>query len=126
VAKAAPTTAAPAAPAKFVRPIKGTATIEYIQTPSKKVGSDVVTVFRVKNTSSGAISLLKIDEYWYDKKPEIVTGDSERWLKPFHPGEVIEITMRSPVKPGKELYRSQYQFSHAGGDIKPKAVKKFE
>jgi hypothetical protein len=115
--------AAPAAPAKFYRPIKGTATVECIHGPSTKKGDEVVTVFKVKNTSAGSIGLLKIDEYWYDKKLKVVTGDSQAWRKPFNPGDIIEITMKSPYKP--DLYKSQYMFSHAGGDVKPTAVKKF-
>jgi hypothetical protein len=126
VTKAAPTTPAPAAPAKFVRPIKGLANVEVIPGNPKKVGLDLITVMKVKNTSAGAISLLKIDEYWYDKKLQVVTGDSEAYRKPFQPGEVIEITLKSPIKPGMDLYKSQYKFSHAGGEVKPKTVKKFE
>jgi hypothetical protein len=124
VAKAAPTTAsAPAAPAKFYRPIKGIATVDFIQGPSKHIGPDIVTVFKVKNTSAGSIGLFKIDEYWYNKKPEVVSGDSQPWRKPFNPGDIIELTLKSPYKP--DLYQSKYMFSHAGGDIKPTAVKKF-
>jgi hypothetical protein len=121
-----PPSATPPLPAKFVRPIKGTATVEFIQGPSKKIGNDIVTVMKVKNTSAGAISLFKIDEYWYDKKLNVVTGDTQPYRKPFNPGEIIEITLRSPWKASMELYKSQYQFSHANGDIKPKAVKKLE
>ena len=118
------TKAAPAAPAKWVRPIKGTATIEIIQGAPKKVGADMVTVMKIKNTSPGAIALLKIDEYWYNRKLEVVSGDQQRVTRPFNPGEIVEITMRSPIKP--DLYKNQYQFSHAQGDIKVKAVKKFQ
>jgi len=123
-AKAAPATAAPALPAKFVKTLKGTADIQFIQMPSKKVGGDIVTVLKVKNLSPLAVSLLKVDEYWYDKTRQVVTGDSQPWRKPFMPGEVIEITMRSPYKP--DLTSSQYQFSHAGGHVNLKRVKKFD
>jgi hypothetical protein len=123
-AKAVPATAAPALPAKFVKTLKGTADIQFIQMPSKKVGGDIVTVLKVKNLSSLAVSLLKVDEYWYDKTRQVVTGDSQPWRKPFMPGEVIEITMRSPYKP--DLTSSQYQFSHAGGHVNLKRVKKFD
>jgi hypothetical protein len=125
-AKAAPTPSEPAAPAKFVRPVKGRATVDYIQGPPKivtgKEGKEIITSMKVKNTSPGSIALFKIDEYWYDKgkPPKVVTGDQERWLKPFNPGEVIELTMKSPWKP--DLYMNQYQFSHANGDIKPQRV----
>ena len=60
VAQAAPTSTTPAAPAKWVRPIKGTATIEIIQGAPKKIGGDMVTVLKIRNTSSGAIALLKL------------------------------------------------------------------
>jgi hypothetical protein len=128
--KAAPTTgaAAPAAPAKFVKPLKGTGDIDFIEGPPKTVGNVLVTVLKVKNMSSMPLSLFKVDEYWYNKKqpPEVISGDSYRHLKPFMPGEVIEVTLKAPKKPGQEFYASQYQFSHAGGDVKPKRVKKFE
>ena len=123
----APTTAqAPAAPAKFVKMLKGTADIQFMQISSAKVGNDIVTVLRIKNLSPLAVSLLKVDEYWYDtgKPPMVVTGDSQPWRKPLMPGEVIEIKMKSPYK--ANLFMSQYQFSHAGGEVKVKRVKKFD
>ena len=122
-----PTTAqAPAAPAKFVKTLKGTADIQFMQISSKKIGPDIVTVLKIKNLSPLAVSLLKVDEYWYDKStpPKVVTGDSQPWRKPFLPGEIIEVTMRSPFKPN--LFMSQYQFSHAGGKVDVKRVTKFE
>jgi hypothetical protein len=124
--KAAPVTAAPApaAPARFVKMLKGTAEIQVIQSPSKKVGNDMVTTLKIKNMSSASIALLKVDEYWYDKDMKNVSGDSEAYRKPFSPGEIIEMTLKSPVKPN--LYRNQFAFSHANGDVKAKPVKKFD
>ena len=122
--KAAPAATAPALPAKFVKTLKGTAEVQFIQMTPKKVGGDIVTVLKIKNLSPLAVSLLKVDEYWYDKTRQVVTGDSQPWRKPFMPGEIIEITMRSPYKP--DLTASQYQFSHAGGHVNLKRVKKFE
>jgi hypothetical protein len=121
--KAAPAQA-PATPVKFYKPIKGPANIEVIQGTGKRVGSDIVTVLKIRNTSSGSIGLLKVDEYWYNKKLAVVSGDTQHVRKPFNPGDVVEITMKAPVKP--DLYKSQYAFSHAGGEIKVKPVKKFE
>ena len=115
---------APALPARFVRPVKGTASVQVIKGAPKKVGADIVTVLKIKNTSNGAISLLKVDEYWYNKKQVVVTGDSQSYRKPFNPGEVIEITLRSPSKP--DLYQPQWAFSHANGNVDTKAVKKFD
>jgi len=123
----APTTGqAPAAPAKFVKTLKGMADIQFMQMSSKKVGNDIVTVLKIKNLSPLAVSLLKVDEYWYDKStpPKVVTGDSEPYRKPLMPGEIIELTMKSPFKPN--LLMSQYQFSHAGGQVNVKRVKKFD
>jgi hypothetical protein len=116
-----------AAPAKFIKPLKGTAEIEFMQIgSSKRVGSEIVTVLKIKNLSNAPVSLLKVDEYWYDKgnPPKVITGDSQPYRKPFMPGEIIEITMKSPYK--ADVGASQYQFSHAGGEVKLKRVKKFD
>jgi hypothetical protein len=125
---AAPATTqqAPAAPAKFIKPLKGTADIQFIQMPSKKVGDNIVTVLKIKNLSTSPVSLLKVDEYWYSKgaSPQVITGDQEAYRKPFMPGEVIELTMKSPYK--ADVGASQYQFSHAGGQVKLKRVTKFD
>ncbi len=124
--KAAPITAAPAAaaPARFAKMYKGTAEIEVIQGIPKRVGQDMVTVLKIRNMSPGAISLLKVDEYWYDRSMKVVSGDTQPYRKPFNEKEIIEITMRSPVKP--DLYKNQFAFSHANGQVKAKPVKKFE
>ena len=117
---------APAAPAKFIKPLKGTADIQFMEVSAKKVGSDVVTVLKIKNMSTAPISLLKVDEYWYNKERQVVTGDSQPYRKPFMPGEVIELSLKAPYKAGMDLYVSQYMFSHAGGQVNPKRVKKFD
>lgn len=124
--KAAPVTAtpAPATPAKFTTMVKGKADIQVIQAAPKKVGDDMVTVLKIKNMSPAAIPLLKVDEFWYDKKMQLVSGDQQAYRKPFNAGEVIEITMKSPVKP--DLYKNQFKFSHANGEVNAKAVKKFD
>ena len=126
-AKATPATPAaapaPAAKAKFAPVIKGIASIEIVQGKSNRVGKDIVTVLKVKNTSAGAIGLLRVDELWYNTKLQQITGDSQKVLKPIQPGEIVEVTMKSPVKP--DLYRSQYAFSHVNGKVDVKAVKKF-
>lgn len=123
-AKAAPTTPAPPARAKWVAPIKGIATVDVVKGTPKKIGGEIVTVLRVKNTSSGSIALFRVDEYWYDKKQQVVSGDTQRVPKPFYPGDIIEITLRSPVKP--DLYMNTYNFAHANGQIKPTVVKAFK
>lgn len=127
-AKAAPATQQAAAPpavakARMSTPVKGTAFVEVIQGSPKKVGADMVTVSKVKNVSNGPIAGLRIDEYWYNQKLVQVTGDTQRVRAPIAPGEIVEITTRSPIKP--DLYKSTLMFNHANGKVTAKGVKKF-
>ena len=116
---------APAQKAKFVPPVKGVATIEVVQTAPKRVGKEMVTVYKVKNTSKGSINLLKVDEYWYDKSSKIVSGDNYAHTKaPILPGEIVEITMSSPYH--AQMKQNQAIFAHANGKIEAKAVKAFK
>ena len=118
--------AAPApavAKARMTTPVKGTAYVEVIQGAPKKVGADMVTVSKVKNVSNGPIAGLRIDEYWYNQKLVQVTGDTQRVRAPVAPGEIIEITTKSPIKP--DLYKSTLMFNHANGKVTAKGVKKF-
>ena len=115
----------PAAPAKFVPPIRGDAELGVLRPVTKRAGKEIVTVIKVKNLSTtGSIAGLKLDEYWYDKGGSPVTGDTYRHRKPLMPGEVLEITLRTPVDP--RMHQNQYNFSHANGNIKSKTMQKFE
>ena len=115
----------PAQKTKFIPPVKGLATIEVIQSPSKKVGNEMVTVIKVRNTSTGSINLLKIDEYWYDSKLKIVGGGPYAHKKaPIQPGEIVEITLRCPWN--AQMNRPQLMFTHANGKVDAKAVKSFK
>jgi hypothetical protein len=130
-AQAKPTTGAstpaPAAPTKFVPPVKGTATVEFVQVKSKVVGKDVVTELKIKNTSTGAIHLLKVDELWYNKKRDMVTNGTERYKKPFMPGEIITLEIKSPVVGSPAaLDVDMFTFAHANGRVDAKKVKKLE
>src|SRR3954465_7514197 len=121
-APAPASTTPPAAPAKFIKPLKGTAEVEFMEVSAKRIGDDIVTILKIKNLSPSPVSLLKVDEYWYNKAQKLVTGDSAAWRKPFMPGEIIELTIKAPYK--SDIAVSQYQFSHAGGSVNPKRVKK--
>jgi hypothetical protein len=115
----------PAQKAKFVPPVKGLATIEVLQSPPKRVGKEMVTVYKVKNTSKGSINLLKADEYWYDKNSKIVSGDSTVHTKgPVLPGDIVEITLSSPYN--AQMKQNQVIFAHANGKIEAKAVKRLK
>ena len=114
----------PAAPQRLAPPVRGEAELGYTKPVSKRSpdGKFVVTTIKVKNLATGSIAGLKVDEFWYDKGGEPVTGDTFRYRKPLQPGEVIEVTLRTPVNP--KMDRNQYKFEHANGTIKTKALPK--
>jgi hypothetical protein len=110
----------PAARPKLVAPVRGVAQLGYTRPVVKNatIGgkSFVVTTIQVKNMANGAIAGLKVDEFWYDKAGNPVTGDTYRHRMPLQPGEVITITLETPRVP--TMARNQYNFTHANGEIK--------
>jgi hypothetical protein len=116
--------AAQAPPTKFVTPFKGEASVEMSPPQAKAEGNLVVTTFKVKNTSPGPLVGFKVDEYWYNAKGETVSGSpSFRVPKPFMPGEIVEVTLKSPK--AADMSRKITMFAHANGKVKPKQVTKF-
>ena len=111
---------APAARPKLVAPVRGVAQLGYTKPVVKNatIGGKqfVVTTIQVKNMANGAIAGLKVDEFWYDKAGNPVTGDNYRHRTPLQPGEVITITLETPRVPA--MARNQYNFTHANGEIK--------
>jgi hypothetical protein len=125
--KPAPAPARPndegAAPIKLIAPIRGQAELGHTRPVSKREGNMIVTTIKVKNLSKGAIAGLKVDEFWYDKAGEPVTGAQPfRYRKPLQPGEVIEVVLRVPSHP--QMDRNTYKFEHANGSIKPTLMPK--
>jgi hypothetical protein len=112
------------APRKLIAPVRGEANLDITKPNTKVVGSEVVTVIVVRNASTGAIAGLKIEENWYDKAGNAVSGDSYRHPRPLPPGEVISVTLKTPRRPSMDS--NQYQFSHANGTVKTKVVPKLE
>jgi flagellar basal body L-ring protein FlgH len=112
----------PPAPKKLISPMRGEATIEYTKPNTKVSGTEVVTTFQAKNTSTSPIAGFKVEENWYDKGGTPVGGDLYRHPKPFMPNEIITITLRTPKKP--TMQSNQYNFTHANGTIKLKLVPK--
>ena len=110
----------PAAKPRLVAPVRGVAQLGYTKPVVKngKIGGKdfVITTIQVKNMSTGAIAGLKVDEFWYDKAGNPVTGDNYRHPRPLQPSEVITITLETPRDP--RMNRNQYNFTHANGDIK--------
>ena len=124
---AAPTTPAPPAKAGFVTPLKGEAAIQVLPGTSKYDPKlkEVITTYKLKNMSSAPIALLKLDEYWYGKDGKMVSTDTQRHMKPFQPGEIIELTTHAPATENPAGWRKNVTFSHANGKVTPKAVKAF-
>lgn len=112
----------PAAPAKWVPPIKGDATVEYTQSAPKRTKDSIDTTFKVKNTSKGSIALLSIEEIWYNQKGAIVSNGTYRHKALINPGDTIEFTLSSVLK--SDVYQNNLVFKHANGGIKPKKVPK--
>ena len=118
------TAAAQQPPTKLVNPFKGEALIEMMPAQAKAEGEIIVTKFKVKNMSPGPLSGFKVDEYWYNAKGEAVSGSQTfRVQKPWMPGEIIEVVLRSPRKP--DMARKMTMFAHANGKVKPTQVQKF-
>jgi hypothetical protein len=112
-----------AAAKKLVPPVRGEALIGYLKPVSKREGNMIVTTIKIKNLSNGAIAGLKVDEFWYDKAGDPVTGSQPfRYRKPLQPGEVIDVVLKVPTNP--KMDRNQYKFEHANGTIKTQLLPK--
>jgi len=109
--------------ARMKPPVHGTAYIEVIKGTPKRVGNEVVNVTRVKNISDAPIVGLRLDEWWYEGGQQ-VSGDTAKLRFPLAPGEVTEMTTKSPIR-GTMSGGSQLQFTQANGNVKTTAVKKF-
>jgi hypothetical protein len=115
-------------PTKFVTPFKGEAAVEMTTASTKRDGNLVVTTFKVKNTAPGPLVGFKVDEYWYNAKGETISGSqSFRVLKPFMPGDIVDVTLKSPSHPDMSApgVRKMTMFAHTNGKVKPKPVTKF-
>jgi hypothetical protein len=119
---------AAASPPKFVTPFKGDADVEMTPGATKRDGNLVVTTFKVKNVSKGPLVGFKVDEYWYNAKGDTISGSqSFRVLKPFMPGDIVEVTLKSPSHADMSApgVRKMTMFAHSNGKVKPKQVSKF-
>jgi hypothetical protein len=122
------TATAPAVPspelvrARMRPPVKGTAYIEYIKSSPKRVGNEIQNVTRVKNVSTSPVVGLRIDEYFYAGQKEVSVG-SGRLRTALAPGEIAQVPTAAEFKSG--ITDSQLMFTHANGQVKPTAVKKF-
>src|ERR1051325_1953226 len=102
--KPTPATAAATPPpavakARMAVPVKGTAYIEVIAEQAKQVSGDIVQKLKVKNVSNAPIAGLRVDQYWFSKTGQQVTGDTQRVRAPIAPGEIVDVELKSPAKP---------------------------
>jgi uncharacterized protein YcfL len=114
-------TATPPDLPKLVAPLRGEVNIDYTKPETKREKDLVVTTVEVKNTSSGAIAGLKVNEYWYDKDGNPVSGSEDRLRKLLMPGDTATLTMSTPYS--TKLNGNKLDFSHANGTVKPNLVK---
>jgi len=113
-------TASAQAPAtKLISPVRGEAELGFMKPVTKREGNMIITTIKVKNLASAPIAGLKVDEFWYDKAGEPVTGAQPfRYRKALMPGEVIDVVLKVPTNP--KMDRNSYKFEHANGTIKTK------
>jgi hypothetical protein len=103
---------------KLVSPFRGEAELHYTKPAAQRKGNMIVTTFKVKNATDAPLAGFKVDEFWYDKAGNPVTGAKTfRHPKPLQPGEVITVTLEVPVN--DRMDRNTYQFGHANGKIRP-------
>jgi hypothetical protein len=116
----APAAQAPAPKPRLSPPVRGLAQLGYtkpVVKPAKIGGKEfVVTTIQVKNMADGAIAGLRVEEFWYNKAGDAITGDEYRHPKPLQPGEIVTVTLETPRSPGMD--RNQYSFKHANGEIR--------
>jgi len=106
---------------KFVPPLKGIAEVEYTKPITKRDKDMVVTRITVKNISNAPIPRLTIDETWYAKDGQMVTGGKGFINGLLQPGEVKTIEIQTPYN--AKMNANNWNFSHANGQVKPHQVK---
>jgi hypothetical protein len=108
----------------LVATMRGPGQIGYLAPETTRQRNEIVTTFRIKNISNGALAGFKVDEFWYDSDGETVTGDSVRMRRPFLVDEVIEVTLRVPRD--SRMDRSNYEFSHQNGVVEANVFEEME
>jgi hypothetical protein len=104
--------------------LKGVAEVAYTAPSTKVVGKEVVTTFKLKNTSKQSIAGLRVEEYWYDKGGNPSPGGTRTFNQPVAPGAVVNLEFKTPRTPAME--KNSYVFTHANGKVKPTLVAKIE
>jgi hypothetical protein len=101
-------------------PVRGVARVQ-ILTETRVEGNEVISMIRARNVSKGSITRFTASEYWYDDQGNATPGGSRTHRKPFLPGEVIELELRT--RKNEKFYQNQFEFSHANGDVRATVVR---
>ena len=104
--------------------LKGLAEVSITAPSTKVVGKEVVTTFKLKNTSKQSVAGLKIEEYWYDKGGNPSPGATRVFNQPVAPGAVVNVELKTPRTENME--KNNYIFTHANGKVKATVVAKIE
>ena len=103
--------------------VRGLARVQILAPETKVEGNEVISTIRVRNVSKGSITGFSVSEYWYDDQGNATPGSSRTHRKPFVPGEVLEIELRTTKN--SKFYQNQFEFSHANGEVKATVVQGF-
>ena len=124
-----PATAPPLTPIlagkKLTPPLRGQADVEYTQPVTKRNGDTVVTTIQVKNISMGPIARLTVDETWYDgvgATGNVVAGGKGVVNGLLQPGEIGTVKIETSFN--AKMKASNWNFSHANGQVRPHRVAK--
>jgi hypothetical protein len=111
---------------KFTPPIKGIADVEYTKPITKRdfKNNMVTTKITVKNISNAPIPRLTIDETWFSKDNQLVTGGKGFINGLLQPGEIKTIEIQTPYD--SKMNANSWNFSHANGAVKPHQVKSLD
>jgi len=111
---------------KITPPIKGEATIDYVQPVTKPLaGKNLVqTTIKVKNSTASPIARLQVAETWYDGSGAIIAGGRGVINGLLQPGEIQTITIETPYN--SKMKSNNWNFTHANGTVKPNKVKSLD
>ena len=105
---------------KFTPPFKGQADVDFTKPVTKNNKGMVTTTIQVKNSTNAPLLRLTVDETWYDKGGNLLTGSKGFLKQLLQPGEVASISIETPYSP--KMNANNYNFTHANGTVKPKKV----
>jgi hypothetical protein len=111
---------------KFTPPVRGEATVEFVQPVTKRVqGKDTVeTTIKVRNISQAPIARLAVTETWYDKGGTVVASSRGAINGLLQPQEIQTITIDTPYN--AKMSSNNWNFTHANGTVKVAKVKSLD